>query len=379
MKLFIGRIPRELDADIIYNYFKAYGEIDSYNFKGQYAFVEFKNDRDAENILNTRDIEINGHRVVVEASNSKGKFQGEHKRQEFHFNSLSERPDSNNVDYQSSRRSPRYDDRRSPRYDDRRSPRYDDRRSPRYDDRRNERYGNRRSPRYDDRRSPRYDDRRNSQYNENFYRHHNDFRSNSDYPPRQQYSRDYDYRAIDQNFDRNGYSSKESSRFEYDKHYLQSDRERCSYCSRCEIHGNLRFPKEDPYEHKKIKREHPNDINKLVIQNLPQNVSLHDIDDFVKQTGLESVFSRLTKKGDAAIVEFKDIQSRDDAISKLEGKDLKGTPVYVREFKVGSNFQRSINSLADRDISPIQNDYKKNVSGDNDDSQGVDIYSGLDK
>lgn len=84
MKLFIGRIPRELDADIIYNYFKAYGEIDSYNFKGQYAFVEFKNDRDAENILNTRDIEINGHRVVVEASNSKGKFQGEHKRQEFH-------------------------------------------------------------------------------------------------------------------------------------------------------------------------------------------------------------------------------------------------------------------------------------------------------
>lgn len=380
MKIFIGKISSELDADTVYNHFQAFGEIEHFNFKNQFAFVEYKNDSDANKVLDKREIEIKGNYVIVEPSNSKGRPRSE-------FSEGPRRDEYPPI-------SPPRDDYRAPRYDDR--PPRDDYRAPRYDDR-----------------PPRYDD----------------YRGAEPYPPRQPSMGGYDdYRGAEHYPPRHSYEPRSPSyKDDYREAPIRSSRDDCAHCSRCEIHGNPKYPpRQDNFEHKRPRREHPNDINKIVIQTIPQDVNLADVDDFVRRNEFDFVFSRLTLKRDAAIVEFRDIETRDRAIAKLDGQDLKGTTIHVREFRVSGNFQGNQNTYREKNNDNNQHDQntwantnqekkddtwantnqenKDDTWGSNnqektddawgttqektddtwgnaknDDNQGVDIYSGIDK
>lgn len=311
MKIFIGKIPADLDPDSIYNHFKTFGEVSNYNFKGQFAFVDYINENDGYKVLKNREHDINGQIVIVEMSSSKPKSRGD------------------------------FDDR-PPRSD------YNDR-PPRSD--------------YNDRPLRSDNDVGKRDYQNNSYGYNDEYNKPryGDYKPYP--SRQYDDRGYD-NYQKPAYYDESRRTDDYRKPSTRDDREDCPHCSRCEYHGNYKS-RQDTFERKKPRREHPNDIHKIVIQNLPQNISIAEIDDFVKQKGFEIVFSRMTFKGDSAIVEMKDTSSRDEAIEKLNGLELNGVSILVREFRVSSTFSGS-NNL---------NNYSEKNHGD---SQGVDIYSGID-
>jgi hypothetical protein len=88
------------------------------------------------------------------------------------------------------------------------------------------------------------------------------------------------------------------------------------------------------------------------------NASINEIEDFVKKEGYDVVFSRLTARGDSAIIELTDISSKEDAMNKLQGKEINGTVISIRNFKTGA----------------FSGGYDKR-----DESQGgVDLYGGID-
>lgn len=276
MKIYIGKIPQELRSEDVESHFRQFGEIEFFNFKGAFAFVEYRDDGVSHRVLETRDHRIGDFTVFVEES------VGRKRR---------------NDDF----------DRRPPLggYDD-----YPRGGRPYHDPVYNDSYM-RRDP-YDDR-MPYYDDRRGPE----------PYRGGGYYP----------------------------------------SRDNCPHCSRCEIHGipPRRSGVPDFDRPKRPKRDHPNDVNKLVIESLPSNVSINDVEDLVRREGFEVVFSRLTARGDSAIVELRSIEEKEDALNKLVGKEINGTPISVRNFKTSFS----------------QNDNHNN-SERMDDQGGVDVYSGID-
>lgn len=155
------------------------------------------------------------------------------------------------------------------------------------------------------------------------------------------------------------------------------DRINCSYCSKCSYHGSGykvdNYIDRQDFDSKRNKRGHPNDVNKIVIQDFPFNVSICDLEDFVKSFGFDIVFSRLTARGDCAIIELKSIRDKEDAIEKLNGADFCGSRLFVREFKT---FGPS-NGL-DRFVEKKEFTDKNDLHRSEEDDQNVDIYSGLD-
>lgn len=273
MKIFIGKIPRELRAEDLSSYFERFGEVADFNFKGSFAFVEYRDEDVSRRVLETRDHRVGDFEVFVEESVGR-------KRQR-------------NDDY----------DRRPPAggYDDySRGRPYNE--PPYYD-----RYSDRRD--YDDRRAP------------------EPYRGYSDYP---------------------------------------SDRNNCPHCSRCEIHGiPPRRSGGDFDRPKRPKRDHPNDVNKLVIESLPVNVNINDVEDLIRKEGFDVVFSRITARGDSAIVELRSIEEKEDAMNKLVGKEINGTPISVRNFKTSYSSGYSQNDNYDSEKREDQ-------------PERVDVYSGID-
>eukprot|EP00347_Sterkiella_histriomuscorum_P000317 403376343 len=74
MSLFVGNISRSMRQDELHDEFDKFGSC-SINFKGSYAFIEFKDERDAEDALtelNGR--EFSGQRLAIEWSKKSGRF-----------------------------------------------------------------------------------------------------------------------------------------------------------------------------------------------------------------------------------------------------------------------------------------------------------------
>ncbi|KAK6090391.1 hypothetical protein P3W45_000488 [Vairimorpha bombi] len=367
MKIFIGKIPADLDPDSIYNHFKAFGEVSNYNFKGQFAFIDYVNEDDGYKVLEKREQEINGQCVIVEMSNSKPKSRSDY----------NDRPPRS--DFDEGRRDPYYY-QGPPRYEDKpysTAPRYEDKpysAAPRYEDKP---YSA--APRYEDKpysAAPRYDEG----YSRSRY---------EDYPHKPRYEA-YTPRHSDRRYDNYPPPAYKDESRRVGDYRAPTGRDDCPHCSRCEFHG-IDKSRQDPYERKRPKREHPNDVNKIVIQDIPQNISIGEIDDFVKSNGFEIVFSRLTLKGDSAIVELKSTTFRDEAIEKLNGLELNGARLLVREFRVSGNLSVSNTNQYSEKSNNDNNNYDWNTNQDNKDNnsdwstnqdnkdnQGVDIYSGIE-
>lgn len=291
MRIFIGKISPSINSTQVLEYFKTFGPIDDFVFKGSYAFIETSDDIGSK-ILNQREHNINGSYVIVD-------------------NSI---PKKNDISMQ-----------------------------------------NRDTFSYKDRNL--HEDNYYNDRNRNMYSFSNEYRKFSHQP----------------NYD--------DSRFlNYND---PNDRFNCPYCSKCTYHGvpfkgdggfktNNNFDRQD-FDNKRYKRGHPNDVNKIVIQDFPFNVSICDLEDFVKKFGFEIIFSRMTSRGDCAILELKSIQDKFTAIQKLNGIDFCGSKLYVREFKTFG-----IPNSGDKYVE--KNDFIDNKMNNKseDDEQGVDIYSGLD-
>ena len=74
MSLFVGNISRNVGASDFEHEFERMGPC-TVNFKGSFAFVEFKDEKDAEeaiNSLNSKD--FGGQKIAVEWSRKSGKF-----------------------------------------------------------------------------------------------------------------------------------------------------------------------------------------------------------------------------------------------------------------------------------------------------------------
>ena len=74
MSLFIGNISRNVGASEFEHEFERMGPC-TVNFKGSFAFVEFKEERDAEEAINTLNSkDIGGQKIAVEWSRKSGRF-----------------------------------------------------------------------------------------------------------------------------------------------------------------------------------------------------------------------------------------------------------------------------------------------------------------
>ena len=77
--LFIGNIGRELREEDIEEAFDRFGEC-FIKFKGNYAFVDFKSEKDAEDALKRMQCkEIRSSVISVEWAKKSGKFEGQEK------------------------------------------------------------------------------------------------------------------------------------------------------------------------------------------------------------------------------------------------------------------------------------------------------------
>lgn len=74
MSLFVGNISRNVSATEFEQQFERLGAC-TVNFKGSFAFIEYKDERDAEeaiNQLNSKD--MGGQKIAVEWSRKSGRF-----------------------------------------------------------------------------------------------------------------------------------------------------------------------------------------------------------------------------------------------------------------------------------------------------------------
>ncbi|KAF9764779.1 putative splicing factor [Nosema granulosis] len=297
MKVFIGKISPDMREEDVRRYFETFGEIFDFNFKGAFAFVEYRDENVARRVVDQRDHQIGDFSVITEES--KGKKRSRYDSED----DYSRRPPAGGYDDFSRGRHepvPPYEDHYDPYR--RRDP-YNDRAFPPPP-----------APYYDDRRAPDY------------YR--------GGYPP---------------------------------EPYPRDPRDECPHCSRCEVHGvPPRRMGGDFDRPKRPKRDHPNDVNKIVIESLPHNVVIEDVEDLVRKEGFEIVFSRLTVRGDSAIVELRDVEEKEKAMDKLQGKEINGTQISVR------NFRTSVTSSGYEQNNNYNSERREEGNG------GVDVYSGID-
>ncbi len=74
MSLFVGNISRSIGASEFESQFERCGAC-TVNFKGSFAFVEFKDERDAEEAINTlNQKDLGGQKIAVEWSRKSGRF-----------------------------------------------------------------------------------------------------------------------------------------------------------------------------------------------------------------------------------------------------------------------------------------------------------------
>lgn len=126
--------------------------------------------------------------------------------------------------------------------------------------------------------------------------------------------------------------------------FIEKDRgmEECS--GTCAVHCSRKrnsYPKERSYD----RYSHPNDINKIVIENIPVCNPL-ELKDFVRDLNLDPVYSRITNSGKFGIIEFRSIEAKNLALKELDGISFKShrltcRPYFNRERRDSdSNYRR---------------------------------------
>jgi len=66
-RVYIGKLPRDCRERDVERFFEGYGRIEELMFKGNYAFIEFEDRRDAEDAVYELDGKrLNGEKVIVE-------------------------------------------------------------------------------------------------------------------------------------------------------------------------------------------------------------------------------------------------------------------------------------------------------------------------
>ncbi|KRH92045.1 putative Nucleotide-binding, alpha-beta plait, RNA recognition motif domain protein [Pseudoloma neurophilia] len=108
---------------------------------------------------------------------------------------------------------------------------------------------------------------------------------------------------------------------------------------------------------------HPNDINKIVIENIPVCNPL-ELKDFVRDLNLDPVYSRITNSGKFGIIEFRSIEAKNIALKELEGVNFKNHTLTVRPYfnrerrdYGGSSARREHGSRYNRDESMPKEEY----------------------
>lgn len=99
---------------------------------------------------------------------------------------------------------------------------------------------------------------------------------------------------------------------------FRRDREYCDYCNGCPVHG-MRDMGFDSRKRHQVARDHPNNHLKVVFENIPPNTSIEDFKGFVREHGFEPSYGRMGYSGTHAILEFKTIEDKDNAMKKFDG------------------------------------------------------------
>lgn len=108
------------------------------------------------------------------------------------------------------------------------------------------------------------------------------------------------------------------------------DREYCDYCNGCPVHGMRDMM--DGRKRLHMTRDHPNNHLKVVFENIAPNTTIEDFRNFVHESGFEPTYARLGYSGNHAIVEFKNIEDKDNSMKKLDGADFRGSILRTRSY-----------------------------------------------
>lgn len=104
-------------------------------------------------------------------------------------------------------------------------------------------------------------------------------------------------------------------------------------CSHCPVHcGGSRNVFESNRERSFGNMQaHPNDVNKIVLENIPQCEAL-ELKDFVRELNLDPVYTRITSSGKHGIVEFRSIDAKNFALKELDGVVFKNSKMGARPY-----------------------------------------------
>lgn len=146
--------------------------------------------------------------------------------------------------------------------------------------------------------------------------------------------------------------------------YVDVDREP-QKCEHCPIHcggqrlGDFGHVRERNYG----KQGHPNDINKVVLENIPDCDPL-ELKDFVRGMNLDPVYSRITSSGKFGIVEFRTVEAKNIALQELDGAIFKDSKMNCRQY-------------FNRERREHEGGYRNNNSGYEDNGHSRDERSGF--
>ncbi|KAM0685803.1 RNA recognition motif [Conglomerata obtusa] len=336
MQLFLGGL-KSLKEDELYDYFNKFGKITSLKVMEGYGFITFEDKEDAFKVLDEKH-QVSGININVEESANKGE-----KRRD---------------DYEDKRND--YDNRRGD-FDSRRS--FESRRKD-YDDRGREPY----KSDYDRKDYGRRDyDRR--EYDRRDYERESERR---DFGRRDSDRKGYEKRDYDRDYDR-GYDRRDHGRREYDepRNYSPVKREyersmrsptrssrRCDYCDRCPIHGTEKPTYDRNYDRRSDYDNHDGNKLKVVLMGISEETQVEDVREFARHNDLEPAFIKITFNKKFAIIRFNSFNEKEEALERLEKKELLGNIVQVRPYKTSQrDEERGKRFRRENDYDKKENDF----------------------
>jgi RNA recognition motif-containing protein len=149
------------------------------------------------------------------------------------------------------------------------------------------------------------------------------------------------------------------------------DRQSCEYCSRCERHGMYgRRGYMPETKRKPVSREHPNSHLKVVIENIPPNVTVEGFKEFLKENGFETTYARMGLSGTHGIFEFRTVEEKDNAMKKFDNCKYNGGVLKTRSYLTKDEYrtrERELGGRSDREAE----------EGDKEQEAEPDLYTGI--
>lgn len=149
---------------------------------------------------------------------------------------------------------------------------------------------------------------------------------------------------------------------------MRRDREYCEYCNGCPVHGVRDMP--DPRKRAQASKDHPNNHLKVVFEGIPANTEIDDFKNFVRESGFEPTYARIGYSGTHAILEFKTIEDKDNAMKRLDGASFNGCQLKTRSYLSKDEYKSRERDTYSKNDQPSTEDMK-------DQQDGTDIYGGI--